>query len=135
MNSFDSDKYLDVCWDENGSDGSFLGSNCYGLVRLIYREEFGIVLPRYEGVGYTKGVNEEALANLYKREKAALWEDVEVPRCGDVIWLRIAGNPYHVGVMVSPTSFIHIEEGCGPVIEEITSPRWARRINGYVRWK
>jgi len=132
---FDPNKYIEVPWDEKGSDGSFSGSNCYGLVRLIYQEEFGISLPKYEGVGYTKGIDKQELGCLYVREKSRWWEDIECPSCGDVVWLRVAGNPYHVGVMLSSDTFIHIEEGCGPVIEAINTPRWARRVNGYVRWK
>lgn len=129
-----SDRYLEVPWSSAGTAGSFSGCNCYGLVRLIYREEFEIDLPAYDGIGYTKGIeSEKELSALFTQERSR-WKDVESPQEGDVIWLRVAGNPYHVGVMVSSQEFIHIEEGCGPVVESILSPMWARRIHGYVRW-
>ena len=128
-----AEKYLEVPWDGSGTAGSFSGCNCYGLLRLIFREEFGIILPGYEGEAYSRGVDKEALGKKFERGRQQ-WTEVKVPTVGDVAWLRIAGHPFHVGVMVSPEHFIHIEEGCGPVIESIKSPRWARRVHGFARW-
>jgi cell wall-associated NlpC family hydrolase len=127
------DKYFDVPWDDEGTDGAFTGCNCYGLVRLIFQEEFGICLPRYEGAAYSRSVDKEELGKRFQRERQQ-WKSVEFPMVGDVIWLRIAGHPFHVGVMVSSDQFMHIEEGCGPAVESITSPLWVRRINGFARW-
>lgn len=135
MTNYNTDKYLEIPWDDYGSEGSFDGCNCYGLLRLFYKEELGIELPQYIGAGYTKGIDQEELSGKFIQEKAIWWEDVMSPSPGDVVWLRIAGNPYHVGVMVSSERFLHIEEGAGPSLEDITNPRWARRINGYVCWK
>ena len=129
----DTDKYLNIPWDGDGTEGSWSGCNCYGLVRLTYPPEFGIDLPRYEGAAYSRGVDKEELGRLFSRERER-WHDVEQPEPGDLVWIRIAGNPFHVGMMVSPDQFLHIEEGCGPVVESITSPRWVRRINGFCRW-
>jgi cell wall-associated NlpC family hydrolase len=128
-----AESYVGVPWDDHGTDGSFAGCNCYGLVRLVYRRELGIDLPRYEGAAYTRGVDPADLAQLFVREREK-WRDVDTPQAGDLIWLRIAGRPFHVGVMVSGDAFLHIEEGCDSIIESTASTFWRRRIQGYARW-
>ncbi|HEY7823807.1 MAG TPA: NlpC/P60 family protein, partial [Acidimicrobiia bacterium] len=68
------------------------------------------------------------------RELIVAWcDEVAEPREGDLVLLRWAGQPAHIGVMVNETDFIHSLQGIGAHIESVTSSRWRNRVDGYWR--
>ncbi len=125
------EKYIDVPFVEKGRRMS--GCDCWGLVYLIYRDLLKIELPLYLAY-YQNTADEKTLGLLIDHEKLA-WEEVLFSSPGDVVVLRLKGQPMHVGVYIGNGRFIHCLEGSGTVIEKIKSITWRNRIVGYYRYK
>lgn len=107
------------------------GLDCWGLARLIYKNEYNISLPSfsadYEDSDY------ERIEDLIAQYKEG-WEAVSEPEEGNIVVLRIMGAESHIGVAVSKTHFIHAREGSESAIEAFDSPSWKKRIVGYFKY-
>lgn len=96
-------KYLGIPYQHNSS--TFKGCDCLGLLRLIYREEYGITLPEYS--------NYQERGRLNKPVEAAglpvAWgfTATEHPKVGDVIMLTNATNHKHIGIISLPGYCLH----------------------------
>lgn len=67
-------------------------------------------------------------------EDAADWARVDQPQPLDVVVFTRAGRPSHVGVCIGNGQFLHVEEGGTSRIDRLSSPLWARRIEGFYRY-
>ncbi len=107
------------------------GLDCWGLVRLIYINEYDITLPsfstEYEDADYDR------ISDLIAQYKEG-WEQVETPSVGSIVLFRVMGEETHVGVALSDTHFIHAREGYDSAIESFDSPYWKKRIVGYFKY-
>lgn len=129
--------YLAIPFVEGGRARD--GADCYGLVRLVLADRFGIAIPLQSAGAYTSDLDKNARAELAERVRATLAEWREVPRPdiapGDVLLLRVEGRPLHVGVALDPAGlFLHSEIDIGPHLDDWTGARWARRVLGFYRW-
>jgi hypothetical protein len=119
-------KYIGLPYATNGRDES--GIDCWGLVRLFYKQEYNIELPsyteEYDGAYDTRILG---MMDLYKNN----WSQVQQPEVGSVIVFNILGEPFHVGVYIGDDKFIHARDGMDSVVESVNSPRWSKRIEGY----
>jgi cell wall-associated NlpC family hydrolase len=62
------------------------------------------------------------------------WERRDDAAVGGLVIFRIAGHPWHVGLVVARDRFLHIPPGETSCVERLSSPMWAKRIEGfYVR--
>jgi cell wall-associated NlpC family hydrolase len=115
-----------------------LGCDCYGLVRLVYAEVFGVPLPSYaaaydleQGRAGWPAVADTITLGL------AQWHAVDRPavQIGDGVVFRIAGQPMHMGIIAGtgPVRVLHIEHGINAVLEPLDSTMWNRRILGFYR--
>lgn len=122
-------KYIGLPYASNGRDES--GIDCWGLVRLFYKQEYNIELPSYTEE-YSGAYDSRILdmMDLYKNN----WAQVQQPEVGSVIVFNILGEPFHVGVYVGEDKFIHARDGMDSVVESINSPRWTKRIEGYYKY-
>jgi hypothetical protein len=59
------------------------------------------------------------------------WQRVERPQLFDVVVFNRSGRPAHVGVMVGPTRFLHVERDARSRIERL-GPQW--QIEGFYRY-
>ncbi len=123
------EKYIGIPYAEKGRDAT--GLDCYGLVRLIYKEEFKIDLPSFT-TEYTQN-DTDRIAELIAQYKEG-WEQLDEPQEGSIVLFRIRGSESHVGVVVSPTHFIHVRENQDCVIEVLNSTAWTRRRIGYFKY-
>lgn len=137
---FDAEKYVglrylaggrDVEGDVSGASGAS-GVDCWGLVRLVYDREFGIKLPGHDGVNRDT-TSDEDLAD-YAAAQMEDWERVRSPEPGDMVRLRIKGNPMHVGIVTAPGDFLHVRAGNDSVVDRYRSRLWADRIDGFYRY-
>jgi cell wall-associated NlpC family hydrolase len=82
---------------------------------------------------YAEGLREEArLAELQKRLQEHAVE-VDSPQRGDVVILRVMGQPDHIGVMVDQHQMLHCMDGTNACIERLNSRRWKGRVCGFWR--
>lgn len=125
-----SDKYIGIPYKENGRD--FDGIDCWGLARLVYKEELGIELPSF-AEEYDVGDTREYLQELIAQHKEG-WEPVDTPSKGTMVLFKILGNESHVGVAVSETHFVHARDGYDSSLESFSSAGWKSRIVGYYKY-
>ncbi|KQZ31574.1 hypothetical protein ASD50_14995 [Mesorhizobium sp. Root552] len=125
------DEYVGLPWLDRGRDRE--GTDCWGLLAMVYAERFGIVLPSFRD-DYQTAADGEAVAGLINGHRS---EWTEVPageeRPGDALLMSLAGMPRHIGVVVCKGLVLHIERGAGSLIEGYHSMRLRRRVLGFFR--
>lgn len=131
--------YVDRPWKEGGRDND--GFDCWGLVRVVYKSQIDVDLPRLELAVWRRGGDARKLLKAVREYSDQLQKDEFVPllldgnyKEFDLLWLR-NGGPIHFAVMIDDKRFIHVEEGCDTAIEKINSLRWERKIRGVFRHK
>lgn len=125
------DKYIGIPFALGGRTEE--GCDCYGLVRLFYKDYFNIELPEY---------------NLYDRFDNILlytlidtniplldFSKVEYPVYGDIGLFKFFGVPTHLGIFLKNDKVLHIMRGSDAVIERIDSHRLKGRFAGWYRKK
>lgn len=118
--------------------GKYIGldharAHCWQLVRMVYEQERGILLPDYPSVAHD---DRNCIAETIDREKDnGLWVQVTKPQAFDVVLMRGKRAIWHTGVMVDAARVLHTEKATGAVLMPIRDPRIASRIAGYWRWK
>lgn len=124
--------YLPIPFREKGR--STEGVDCWGLVRLVYAERFGISLPDLSD-RYTASEDGPVVEGVLTSEAApgGSWRLREgSPReVGDVGVFRIRGLPSHVGIAVAEGRFLHSLRGVDTAVEDWTSPAWSNRLVGW----
>lgn len=125
-----SNKYIGIPYKARGRDDR--GVDCWGLVRLVYAEQYNISLPSLAG-SYDPDDQERIgeLMDLYREG----WEETGTPEPGDIVLFRIMGEPTHLGVVVENNRFIHSILHKNVAVENLTSLSWSKRIIGYYRYK
>lgn len=123
-------KYVGIPYKLHGRDTD--GLDCWGLVRLVYKDEKSIDLPSLSQEYYSSDnfkQNEEVISN--NNENWYLSEDYTV---GDVVLFRINGAESHVGIVIDENRFLHSKEGVGVTIEKLNSNQWRKRIAGFYKY-
>jgi len=123
-------KYVGIPYKETGRDTT--GIDCWGLLRLIYKEQYNVDIPSFSD-GYTSGKDRDLTTELIAQNKEQ-WVERETPEVGDGILFRVLGLETHIGVYLGDNKFIHAKEGHSSVIESLTSLKWKNRIAGYFRY-
>lgn len=123
------EKYIGIPYAEKGRD--ITGLDCYGLVRLIYKNEYKIDLPSFNAE-YTADDNNR-IQDLIAQYKEG-WESTDTPSAGDIVLFRIMGVESHVGLVISPTHFIHVRENQDSAIESLSAHKWSKRIVGFFKY-
>ena len=117
------------------------GLDCWGLVRLVLREQFQVDVPSGNATDHAElAPNDrwrELSAELLAERDAASanWLNVArgAERAGDVLLIRMRGYPLHVAIVIAPSWMLHIEEGIDSVVEDYRSRRWCQRITEIYR--
>jgi len=122
-------KYIGLPYKHNGREHS--GTDCWGLARLVYQEQFGIQLPNliadYDG---DSGKNISELVNIQKES----WQLVNTPEIPDLCVFKILGQPIHIGIYIGNRNFLHINEGHTSIVESLDSSKWTKRLEGIYRY-
>lgn len=115
---------------------SWAGWDCWGAIVLFHQEVLGIRLPSYTEDYSDAGSSVRSRENLRHLITRHLpkWTSVRHTRPGDVVLLNIAGRPIHVGLALGDGRMLHTERKVGTIIERLSSPMWARRIEGVYRY-
>lgn len=111
------------------------GVDCWGLVRLVYKEERGIDLPAYDGVDWSRSA--EVWEAIAKTEADGEWLPIvkEDRLPFDVVVLRIKGTPWHIGVLLNRDQFMHADPVRGICVERVESLHWRNRVEQVLRLK
>ena len=125
--------YLKLPFVDRGRDRA--GLDCYGLVRLIYAEQRGILLPSYTE-GYLTGQDRTEIQALSRGARAVHWRPIPLAdiQLFDGLILRIAGAPIHFGMALDAEYFIHTMQGTCSVLERWQSLTWRHRLVETVRY-
>lgn len=110
------------------------GCHCWGLLRLVYRQEKGILLPDYEGVSPDDVRDIDAL--VHDEIDAGHWHRVERPQEFDAALFRRGRHDSHIGIMIDHRHMLHSDREAGAaIVERIDTGRWATSIVGFYRHK
>lgn len=128
--------YIGLPYVDKGRDRT--GCDCWGGVRLVLGEVFGVELPDYAD-SYTTANDGRSVAAAVAHGLETGWQRVQTAQAGDLLILRIAGRPWHCALMVTPERFLHwlppAPSGVQSfsLVERLDSPRWAKRLGGFWR--
>jgi len=101
--------------------------DCWGVAREFYRLVFGIELKRYfEGETPSRDTTE----NLIFSNRGDFLE-VEKPRFGDIILIKLLGIECHIAIYLDATSILHTQNKVGCMIDRFS--RWEKRTSGFYR--
>jgi cell wall-associated NlpC family hydrolase len=126
-------RYIGLPFREHGRDRA--GLDCWGLVRLVMAEQYGLHLPSF-ATRYRRTADSAEIGRLVTAELPK-WDDVKAgaEEEGDVVVLRLRGAPMHVGLVLGDGQMLHAEAGIDSAIERYCGPRWAERIYGFFRYR
>lgn len=124
-------KYMNIPFKDKGRDEQ--GADCWGLVRLIYKNELGIELDDYSD-SYFDTNDREVLAKIVSSEKNQNWITPESPKEFDVVILNMRGIPIHVGIITKQNHMIHCAKGINTVHEHYGTSKWKHKVMGFARW-
>jgi len=123
------EKYIGIPFAEKGRDES--GVDCWGLVRLIYKQEYDVNLPSF--VDDYALSDDACIGELFAQYKEG-WTTLTQPEPGCAVIFRMFGTESHIGVIVDNAHFIHVREGRDSVIESLESAKWAKRVVGFYKY-
>ena len=99
-----------------GGSSHATGFDCSGLVAHVFREGYGVALPR----------------NSYGQSQAGQPVSAEQLQPGDLVFYNTLDRPFsHVGIYLGDGRFIHAPKtGSAVRIENLKSSYWSSRWNG-----
>ncbi|MCC6426294.1 MAG: C40 family peptidase [Phycisphaerales bacterium] len=119
--------YIGIEYRHNGRGRD--GIDCWGLARLVYREQMDIMLPSLAGPKEHNRARAQA-------PKELLFAPAEPPyQVGDLV--EISGNrpgALHVGILVADGMMLHAWERTCSCIERIDTPLWQPRVTAIHRY-
>lgn len=126
------DRFIGIPFISNGR--SFKGCDCYGLVKLYYKEVLNIEIPE---TVITSEQPRRIFAN-YLNEISKNWTQT-VPAKNVVIALSInSEHPSlvtHFAVMIDEKRFIDIRENCSSYLTSIDDIKIKNQIRGFYKWQ
>lgn len=125
-----AENYIDLPYADRGRTRD--GVDCYGLYALVQREVFGVQVPDYV---YASAESARAVARTVKSHLNADWDKVTDPRPGDLVLLKIGGEPWHCGVYMAERLMLHASAGQLSGMEWLDDVRWEHRNLGVYRLK
>lgn len=131
-----ANKYIGIPFRWRGADRT--GVDCYGLVRMVYRDEFHVAIPSLDDEEADSFIRPQGRAGLIDSERSrGYWRHVDEGDLehGDVVLLRLQGFPAHLGLYVGHGKMLHADERGASCIERTDSPLWRNRIMGYFRYQ
>ena len=122
-------KYIGIPFLDKGRDIN--GIDCWGLVRLVYKQEYHIDLPNFS-TNY-EADDSEQMQDLLAQYKEG-WEKIDTPTEGCIVLFNILGVESHMGIAVSSTHFLHARDRRDSAIESFESVAWRNRITGFYKY-
>ena len=122
-------KYIGIPFVSNGR--TLEGCDCYGLVRLVLHNEYGIELPELSD-NYNDDLNYKETARLFADNVPVLAaEKINKPEEKAVVIITEHGVPAHVGIVAGNGYILHTGNKTGSVCQRESHPGLRGRIEGY----
>jgi len=123
--------YIGIPFVSNGRVIS--GCDCYGLVRLVLRNEYGVELPELSD-NYADALNVNETARLFAEHRPVLAaEKIPAPEEKAVAVITEHGTAAHIGIAAGGGYILHTGVKTGSVCQRETHPGLRGRIEGYYR--
>ena len=129
-------KYIGIPYKENGRD--FNGVDCYGVIYLFFKEEFGVIVPEVTDLIYSKdrfSVKEKEDHLL--KAIGIKWVPVDTIKKFDVLVFNKKSDckiSSHVGLYLGRDKFLHVTEDLSSSIARLDEPYWSSKLYGAMRW-
>ena len=124
-------KYIGIPFLSNGRNKT--SCDCYGLLYLVYKNEFDTELPRLLS-DYKNACNVKETKEIFKINKPLIaGEKLDTPEIGDVVLLNYRGLPSHIGIYAGDGFILHTTEKSGSVLQKLDSTEIKGRVEGYYR--
>lgn len=124
-------EYLTIPYLHQGR--TIKGADCFGLLRLFYKNELNIDLPDFtEDYDQEWWKTDNFMLDLYKEYNFKKVKDIQP---NDVILFKNnATNAGHIGIVLDDSNFIHMSRtGCGTA--NYLYGIWQRQIHSVYRYK
>lgn len=123
------EKLIGIPFKNNGRD--FDGCDCWGLVRLFYREVLGRELPEYI---VDPRDDDRVTETMISELKTPKWEILEKPEPNCLALMKLnTKHISHCGIYLGNDRLLHCYTGCGSCIVRIKGTLWEKCINFYVK--
>jgi cell wall-associated NlpC family hydrolase len=114
-----STEYIGIPFIPNGRSKE--GADCWGLVKMVMIEVFGINLPDFVDHDFNKEVN----ASVIEDNKALVGaERVDDREDGRLVLMYNMGFPSHIGIVVKGHGVLHMERKMGSVLNKWNKLRY-----------
>lgn len=130
--------YIGITFHELGRSRES-GLDCWGLYRLVSAERYGVHLPShsdgYTGLDSPQG-RRQISSIIADRVASRNWQQLEVGqvKVGDLALFDVAGEPHHIGMVISRSSMLHILKGTDSCVQRMDSPEWESRFRAFFRY-
>ena len=132
----DFSKYINIPYKHLGRNTE--GVDCYGLVRLVYETEKGIILPefQYEFDWVSEGCN-HVVDGMNSPEIISNWAKVNKPyKPLDIIIFYLSNKKVvanHIGIIINDDKFLHVRIRYPSCVDRL-SGFWESRIYAALRY-
>ncbi len=126
-----SNNYVGILYADLGR--THLGCDCWGLARLVYREQLQIELPSC-AEDYSSSTERSEVTALLEGRSEAPWTHVNGTIAPfDLLLFRRGAADSHIAIAISKRAMLHMASGDHAKIESQLSPRWRSRLVGVYR--
>lgn len=127
------DRFIGLPYLDRGRD--FDGVDCWGLVRLVFRDLRCIDLPSFSE-RYLTAADPRAIAALIADELDP-WEEIAAGQetVFDAVLMREGGHPRHIGLVAAPGMVLHVQRGETSRIERYRFGLLSHRTVGFYRYR
>jgi len=125
--------YIGIPFKEHGD--TIAGVDCWGLVRLVYRDLLNIELPAYHDV-YSTCTDRKNINKQVERSVSGWLTIGDADRqLLDVVLIKIGKYKCHVGVYGDCGMIVHAAQDKEAVVaERLNSKKYRDRVEGYYRY-
>jgi len=119
--------YMGIPFESRGRSRD--ACDCYGLLRLIYKDKLEVDLPPL--LLYDNTLQRKTMSDMMLTQPMLIgFIPVKVANVQpfDVIVIRQVGFDCHLGIVIDETRMVHTEAGRGVVVEDFTRPHIKPRV-------
>lgn len=130
-------QYFGIPFVDLGRDRS--GCDCWGLFRLVMKEQAGIDLPSHDEYEGTSDKEDGPVIEALIKQGLASDEWIRIERgqerAFDGLLYQVAGYPMHVGLILCPGRALHAVEGTGVAQLKYDLPSYRHVVIAFYRHK